>query len=494
MSSSEAPRKPVHFLTPNPQLGNNKYGLHLKFVDYQEIYNKIRKPIVVNDLNVDTEAERDVLAKIIRTSYDGDVISSLPSCQCGETTGGDKRNTICEECGTPVVTAVDRPITNDVWVRSPKGVRGMMRPVMWSILTDYFKLSKLCILSYIANRNEPVLPIQRGVVDRLNALGIKRGYNYFVDNFDWIIRTLIDNKLIRSSVNADMKRSLITLIEENRDRIFTDKIPLPNKMAFITEVTALGTYVDPGMKPLLDAVQSIVSIDENTARQVLMENRTAKAVSQFATFYKSFIENQLSPKEGYFRKHIFGSLSAFSGRSVITSNTSRHEEDDLITPWGYTISLLKIDICNKLDRRGYSPREQTNIIIESMNTYSPLIHDIINELIDESPHKGIPVLFLRNPSLHRGSIQCLYITEVKTDPKIRTTSLSINVLGAYNADFDGDEMALLLIQDMEQWHYLSRLSPNYLIWDIQRLRKISGVNSLPSPLISTIANWLSKKP
>ena len=72
---------------------------------------------------------------------------------------------------------------------------------------------------------------------------------------------------------------------------------------------------------------------------------------------------------------------------------------------------------------------------------------------------------------------------------IRTVSISVNILAAYNADFDGDEMTLLLIQDMEQWQYFSRLSPNYLIWDVQKLEKISGVNELPSPIISTIANW-----
>lgn len=471
---------------PNPQ---PKRGLYLKMSDYREMYKRTHNPILINDLSIDTIEERANLAEIIRTSYDGDVISSLPSCEFGCTTGGDKRNSVCPDCGTLVVTAVDKPITNDVWVRSPKGVKPMMRPVMWSMLTDYFKRSKLCILSYITNRNEPTTPMQRGLIEQLESLGIQRGYNWFVDNFDFVIKTLIDNRLYRSSVNAQMRVELIKLIQENRDRIFTPVLPLPNKMAFVTEVTALGTYVDQGMKPILDAVHSIVSVDESTSSQLLLENRTAKAISQFAAFYRGFVENQLSPKGGLPRKHIFGSLTGFSGRSVITSNSDNHEEDELIPPWGYTISLLKVDICNKLDKLGYSSRARNDLIVHAVNNYNPLIHDIINELIEESPHKGIPVLFLRNPSLHRGSIQCLYITSVKTDVSIRTVSISVNILAAYNADFDGDEMTLLLIQDMEQWQYFSRLSPNYLIWDVQKLEKISGVNELPSPIISTIANW-----
>ena len=479
-------KSPSNYLETKP-------GLHLKFNSYKELFKRQKGKItMVNDLSVNTLEERTALAEIIRTSYDGDIISSLPSCESGCTTGGKYRNTVCEDCGTLVVTAVDRPISNDVWVRSPKGVAPMMRPVMWTILTGYFKVSKLCILSYITNRNEPTTPAQAGLVQTLKNLGIQRGYNWFVDNFDFVIDTLIENRIMRNSVNVAMKKDLRRLIADNRDRIFTPYLPLPNKMAFITEVTALGTYVDPGMKPILDAVQSIVSVDESKAKLAILENRTAKAVAQFANFYKGFVDTQLTPKEGYFRKHIFGSLTAFSGRSVITSNSDNHEEDDLILPWGYAISLLKVDITKKLDMRGFSPREITELIVTSMNKYSPMIHEIIRELIDESPHKGIPVLFLRNPSLHRGSIQCLYVTDVKTDPRIRTVSLSVNILAAYNADFDGDEMALMLIPDLEMWQYLSRLSPKYLIWDVQKVEQISSVNDIPSPVVSTIANWLHR--
>lgn len=467
-----------------------KLGLHLKMVNYDEMFKKIHKPIILNGLPTETVAEREQLAEIIRTSYNGDVISSLPSCECKETSGGDKRNTICPDCGTIVATTVDKPITNEVWIRAPKGVRGLMRPVFWTMLTNDFKVSKLCILSYLCNRNEPTKPVHAGVIAKIESLGIKRGYNWFVDNFDFIIKTLMENKLVRNSLSLDARRSLMKLIEENRDNIFTKHLPLPNKMAFVTEVTALGTYVDPGMAPILDAVQSILSVDENKSKLILLENRAAKAVAQFATFYKGFIDNQLSPKEGFFRKHIFGSLAAFSGRSVITSESDNHEEDELIPPWGYSVSLLKVDICNKLYKRGYTVREQGDMVYYAINNYCPIIDEIIDELIEESPHKGIPVLFLRNPSLHRGSIQCLYITRIKKDPAIRTVSISVNILAAYNADFDGDEMTLMLIHDMEQWLYLSRLSPNYLIWDIQKLRTISGVNNIPSPVISTIANWI----
>ena len=58
----------------------------------------------------------------------------------------------------------------------------------------------------------------------------------------------------------------------------------------------------------------------------------------------------------------------------------------------------------------------------------------MNELIAEAPNQRIPVIFQRNPTLHRGSAQLLYITKVKKDPRDITISLSVLVLSAPNAD------------------------------------------------------------
>ena len=59
----------------------------------------------------------------------------------------------------------------------------------------------------------------------------------------------------------------------------------------------------------------------------------------------------------------------------------------------------------------------------------------MKELIAESPYKGLPCCFNRNPTLLRGSIQQLYITKIKSDDiNDNTISLSVMILSAYNAE------------------------------------------------------------
>ena len=60
--------------------------------------------------------------------------------------------------------------------------------------------------------------------------------------------------------------------------------------------------------------------------------------------------------------------------------------------------------------------------------------NIFKELISESKYGGIPVTHGRNPSLARGSIQLLRITQVKTNLEDPTISFSILITPPMNAD------------------------------------------------------------
>lgn len=76
-----------------------------------------------------------------------------------------------------------------------------------------------------------------------------------------------------------------------------------------------------------------------------------------------------------------------------------------------------------------------------LNSFSSKIGDIVERHMQD----GDFVLFNRQPSLHRLSIMC---HEVKVMPW-RTFRFNIQVCAPYNADFDGDEMNLHLIQTHE---------------------------------------------
>lgn len=436
-------------------------GVYLQFVNFQEIMDLLTTPpIFVNDIDTSTIAGRERLDNLVRTNYNGDSLSILPSCDCGSLTGEYLRNTRCGNCNTLVTSVTEKPIESTIWIRTPEGVRSLMNPMFWTILNNAFTSSGLSLLQWICLPSYPVPNDRHGSIQKLQGLGISRGWNYFVDNFDEIFNVLLTNFL---KPNDPLRNELRLLVTLNRHLIFTPYLPVPNRLAFITERTTVGTYADSTIKSAIDAVRTICNVDETYGgtTQLVRENRTVKTIMQLADYYQDQHKTVIGKKEGWFRKHIFGTLSTYTGRCVISSLSAAHDYEELHTPWSYTISLLSIHLKGKLMRLGFTPKEAGKRLILASNQYDELIDQLMQELIDESPFKGIPVIFQRNPSLDRLSAQAFYITYVKKDPNINTVSISTMVLKGPNADFDSSSLSLLSVMIVD-------LFPN--CWNPLKLR------------------------
>lgn len=183
----------------------------------------------------------------------------------------------------------------------------------------------------------------------------------------------------------------------------------------------------------MDAVLTVSSIRSTAIpmRPQVVENRIAKAIRELAKFYDVYMKQRLSKKPGMFRRHVFGSRLHFSARSVITSLSDPHHWQELHIPWGLATQLLKYHIINKLLKRGYSANDALHFVYSNVLRYNAELDQIFQELINESPGgSGIPVIFSRNPTLQRGSMQQFYITKVKTDPHVNTVSMSVLTLRA----------------------------------------------------------------
>lgn len=416
-------------------------GVFLAVPDFDRRIESIPNPIIINDLSSDTKLDRNMLTQLIRTDYDGENISIVPSCECGEITGEDKRGRICGVCHTEVLPHTERPIISRVWIRAPQGVRALITPSILTMLNQFFAVGKKSkdkdnpdefrIIEYLLYKENTrrVMPDHQTAIDKMEAAGIQRGYNFFIDNFDRIFATLLELGLHRTGVNA-FKEHIIGLVQMTRDLIFPQYLPIPNKLAFITERTNIGLYVDTGMGDAQDAVQTIASIEEGEGgtSQWTRENRTAKSVLLLANFYHSYVKDILGPKEGWFRSNIYGTRVCFGGRAVITSIQGEHRYDDLDIPWTFAISLFKLHIANRLLREGMTPREINMYLIDSGHVFNPHLHAILTDLIAQCPDGRWPVLFQRNPSLNRGSALNLFIRKVKVDPNDTTISLSTSVV------------------------------------------------------------------
>lgn len=471
-------------------------GVSLKLVNFNELFHqKVRTtPFIINDMSDSSEKEKNTLNSLIYTKYSTDLLSNLPSCECGEVVGEYNIGVLCPVCSNPVRAPMEQDLEPLVWMRSPKGVAPLINPIVWTMLNRKFTRSGFEILRWICDTTyKPqvkVPPVMEAVQTLLTTLNIQRGYNNFVAQFDRIIAGLFELKVFR--LRKGVIDPLQDAIRQQRDCVFSEYLPLPNRSLLVIEETNVGTYVDPIITGAVDAIRTMVAIDNPLANHSTRtkENRTIKTIAQLAEFYEGLYRFTLAKKEGIFRKHVFGTRSHFSFRAVISSLTDEHDYDELHIPWGIGVSVLRIHLMNKLLRRGMVPNQAIAFLNEHSQKYHPLLEELFQLLIDECPYKGIPVVFQRNPSLERGSAQAMYITKVKTDVSIPTVSLSILSVKGFNADFDGDQLNGTLSLDLLTAEELVKLAPHMSTFDLNDPRRVSKNLSMPKPVVSTIANWM----
>ena len=135
-------------------------------------------------------------------------------------------------------------------------------------------------------------------------------------------------------------------------------------------------------------------------------------------------------KGGRFRQNLLGKRVDFSGRSVIVVGPNLRM-DQCGLPKEMALELFKPHLMAKLEEKGYATTiKQAKKLIEDKTN---AVWECLQEVVD-----GHPILLNRAPTLHRLSIQAFH--PVLIDGKaIRLHPL---VCAAFNADFDGDQMAV----------------------------------------------------
>jgi hypothetical protein len=410
-------------------------GIFLRLVNFTKLLAECEvQPIIVNDLSNATEDNRRFIDGLVSVRYDNtDLFSNEPMCECSTVKGGYNLGVICSNCRTPVREPFDQQLKPLIWMRSPLGVEPLINPMIWTMLNEKFVKGQFRLIEWICNTDYQPAAHRPNEVNELIALGVERGYNNFVKNFDKIIEILFSLKHFKPKKNE--KNELLELLRMQRDCIFSNYLPLPNKSLMIVENTSVGIYIDPIIIGALDAIRTISSIDAPLANLTLRqkENRTAKTLSMLAKFYHEIYHSVFAGKVGLFRKHVFGGREHFTCRAVISSTTKAHVYDELHIGWGQGVTMLSIHLTNKLLKLRYTPNQCAALLQEYTTKYSPLLDRLMQELIDESPDKGLYCIFGRNPSLARSSAQRFKITKVKPDPDDPTIGLPILSVAGFNA-------------------------------------------------------------
>ncbi len=135
-------------------------------------------------------------------------------------------------------------------------------------------------------------------------------------------------------------------------------------------------------------------------------------------------------KQGRFRQNLLGKRVDFSGRSVIVVGPDL-QMDQCGLPKGMALELFKPHLLAKLEDKGYATtiKQAKRMIEEKTNE----VWECLQEVVD-----GYPIMLNRAPTLHKLSIQAFH-------PKLiegKAIQLHPLVCSAFNADFDGDQMAV----------------------------------------------------
>jgi len=167
------------------------------------------------------------------------------------------------------------------------------------------------------------------------------------------------------------------------------------------------------------------------AVDALMDNgRRGRAITGTNKRPLKSLADMIKGKQGRFRQNLLGKRVDYSGRSVIVVGpTLKLHECGL--PKKMALELFKPFIFSKLQRRGIATTIKA--AKKKVESESPEVWDILEEVIREHP-----VLLNRAPTLHRLGIQAFEPVLIEG----KAIQLHPLVCTAFNADFDGDQMAV----------------------------------------------------
>lgn len=405
--------------------------VYQKLLSFDGLFGELREsPIILNDIPYNTSEEKEAVKELTTTRYSNDVVSLLPSCRKGCTKGEFSKGHTCPVCKTIVRPSVDDDVNPTVWLRRPNGVDKLISPICYILLKNRFTASSFNIIQWLMDTRYVSQNKPPAVLAKIQAAGIKQGYNNFVKNFGPIMNFLFDLKEFK--IKKGTVDYLRMLIEQNIHCVFSEHIPLPSRAMLIIERTNVGTYVDKAVEDAVDIIETLVSIDKDfyDQRSKTKENRTAKAIAKLGSFYEKYYSENFSQKEGQFRRHWYGARTVFSGRGVIISITVPHRYDEIEVPWGMGLTMFRPHVITKLMRRGRSLNSAIGHILNHVGKFTEDLNEILCELVDETPDKGIYSIIQRNPSLMQGSAQRVKIGRFKTNPKDQCIGMSILIVKA----------------------------------------------------------------
>lgn len=436
-------------------------------------YGEVKKPETINYRTFKPERDGLFCAKIFGPVKDYE-------CLCGKYKRLKHRGIICEKCGVEVTQAkVRRERMGHIELASPVAHIWMLKslPSRIGLLLDIplKDIEKILYFEAFVVVDPGMTPLEVGQL--LTDEAYLEAVEEYGDEFDAgmgaeAIKSLLQNLDIEEEI-ATIRTQLDavtsdTLIKKYRKRLklleaisksennpewmilsvlpvlppdLRPLVPLDGGRFATSDLNDLYRRVinrNNRLKRLLDlnAPDIIVRNEKRMLQEAvdaLLDNgRRGRAITGSNKRPLKSLADMIKGKQGRFRQNLLGKRVDYSGRSVIVVGpTLKLHQFGL--PKKMALELFKPYIFSKLERLGIATTIKA--AKKMVETEAPEVWDILEDVIRE-----YPMLLNRAPTLHRLGIQAFEPILVEG----KAIQLHPLVCAAYNADFDGDQMAVHL--------------------------------------------------
>jgi DNA-directed RNA polymerase subunit beta' len=434
-------------------------------------YGEVKKPETINYRTFKPERDGLFCAKIFGPVKDYE-------CLCGKYKRLKHRGVVCEKCGVEVTQSKVRrermghielacPIAHIWFLKSLPSRIGLMLDMTLREIERVLYFEAFVVI------DPGMTPLQRGqlLTDEMYLEAIEE----HGDEFDARMGAEAVHELLRT---IDLKAELAKIREEMAQTSSETKLKRLSKRVKLTEafiesgnrpewmVMTVLPVLPPDLRPLvpldggrfatsdlndlyrrvinrnnrlrrlleLNAPDIIVRNEKRMLQEAvdaLLDNgRRGRAITGTNKRPLKSLADMIKGKQGRFRQNLLGKRVDYSGRSVIVVGpTLRLHQCGL--PKKMALELFKPFIFQKLQLRGEaSTIKAAKRLVEREG---PEVFDILEEVIREHP-----VLLNRAPTLHRLGIQAFEPVLIEG----KAIQLHPLVCTAFNADFDGDQMAV----------------------------------------------------
>ena len=434
-------------------------------------YGEVKKPETINYRTFKPERDGLFCAKIFGPIKDYE-------CLCGKYKRLKHRGVICEKCGVEVTLAkVRRERMGHIELASPTAH-------IWFLKSLPSRLGM--VLDMTLRDIERVLYFEAYVVIEPGMTPLKRCQLLTEDDF--LAKTEEHGDEFRAQMGAEGVRELLRSIDVDREvNRLRDELTATSSEAKIKKIAkrlkVLEGFQKSGIKPewmvlevlpvLPPELRPLVPLDggrfatsdlndlyrrvinrnnrlkrllELKAPEIIVRNekrmlqesvdslldngRRGKAMTGANKRALKSLADMIKGKGGRFRQNLLGKRVDYSGRSVIVVGPQLKLHQCGL-PKLMALELFKPFIFNKLETMGVATTiKQAKKFVENQE---PIVWDILEDVIREHP-----VMLNRAPTLHRLGIQAFEPVLIEG----KAIQLHPLVCAAFNADFDGDQMAV----------------------------------------------------